>query len=779
MSTPYQEFLRRQSGTTARTPYQDHKLGYDYDAEREKDKRDIDAVLTNIPGVDLAAGATSFLTGKGFQHGRNAVAEARNAAKESMSPLRYGVLSLTPSVAASFALPGSTLIQRVLGTGATEAVRGFSSAGSEDEQADLGTMAKEGAVKGLFGAAAAGTGEAGMRAIGWAGRHILPQVARLIAKTPVAGPIATRLYEGLQEGGRQIMRGTSDMVGSVADRIPGDANPALRAIQRALEPNDITKIARTAEVLPGQSGSAPLGRLTQEANAARDAVDATKIALEKTQKRMKKYQDKVGNQAKRITSTLEDRAKQRAATGTQQMEAEASQVIDRLSNPNIDANLLRAETRAEQLREGAKNYELVRAIKPLATPPRKIYDLIRSDKDLAKAFADAAETKLSALREVAAKDLPATAKLPTVKLPTDQVGRVKMPKLDMELFDAMKQRVNDRIEAHFAGAETGIAPARGRALLARISKMEEEFIGLHPPAERDLLTNARAAYKAKYDVLDAIKDGLNLQQYSGNATTSAIFGAGKRDLGEFSDHIIAKYGNNPEAMEAFRAGGQRSIMGVLQDGSDAQVTQLVERLVGSPNAQLRTSLVYGDKMVRTLSEYRPHQIERTVGADVGPTLARIPKVQAIAERQVQKGLAPLQRDAEKLAKQLTGTAKAAKVANDIASIPFETAVAGTGGQAAETLANITYPAFGAAGQSRIGETMGSMIQSEIRKMTPAEAITRLEELRNNPATQRAFGAEIDRILSTLRSPGPVRAGLASVRPYLTGQLAASQAHSPW
>lgn len=801
----------------------------------EKTKARAAAFFTNIPLAEEAAGLVTGLLPGGMdrQQGRQWVTQQREQAKQVLSPTEYGVHSMAPSVVAALSGLGAPAglsglagaASRVALPTALEAARGFGAAksGAGESAPTLGERASAGYEAGKRAAGAGALVEGGLGGLRVAGK-VIPAAYNSIGKPIVEAASKTALGAHIGRATSSILEKADEIARTparyVSDTFAGTIAPALqraeqmfpevlgsglsskaKAAAAAIEPTDITKIRRLAKEEIGKTGaaagSAPLGRLKKEAEDAALASSQNAPALQAAEAQAAAATG-IEEKAKRLVGKAESTSKQMAQTTMNQLREEADRVTSALSTPAEKASALKEVTRKAQVDEGKILYKALEGVAPPATPPLKVFSLLKRSPELLEAIEDGASQKANRVFMERYKTHAGgpSAPVPQVNTKRIVVGSrtvtnpftgvtttedVTMPELDMETFHNAKKALNDRINGFFAGAENGIDRNKGRLLKEQLDQAEKDFLSMHTPADQKKIADASVPWQKKAEVLEAIRDGQNIMDI-GMGNPAKMLSNRKGGLQDFLDYALEKHKGNPDALAAFRVAGKEAYANTIKAMSDAgenSAMDIATRLVGSPAERARMKAVFGDDdMVNMLSQYLPAQAERTAGAFSAPfakrNTERITKVaEAMKERGAltaeQKAVAPALANAKAAQQALESTAKDKK---RLSQLPFQSALGyGGGGQDAEAIAKIAANRLSPASTARIPEAMGSIMLSKLEQMPRNEALATIKDWQgNNPAVRQYLSDNMDEIMRRL-APPPPSSSIRRVRSFLTGQQA--------
>jgi hypothetical protein len=784
-----------------------------YKEGMQKDITDLTALFTNIPGAEEVGGAVTGLLpgGMNYQQGRQFVAQKREEAKGQMSGGRYAAVSAVPTVAAAYATGGKTILARALASAGIEGARGFLGAGAKPADTEAPSLGQRGTAM-VAPALAAGGASAAIEGLLKVPAPLARGAVRLISKVPYGGPFIDAVGQSATGAGQSIARSASDVLAKrgapflegierslpagIARSIAGaEPSTIARALAQAIEPMDAQKIARLgAATLPGRAGSAAAGRIVNAAEKAEAAAagmgEEVKVARSATTAAGKRIADK----AEAINKNLIARAEQEASTTLQQLKAEADMTMSGLQNPVVSADALRTTTAKKLKDQAAVNYKAlekfdyvqqVDAATGTITPPTAVYGIIKRAKlgDDLEAASREKGTRLYNERVAAAQvGVPeaerAFLNVQDVNMPRFKTGQfrnpqtgeledITVPKIDLEILDNLRQNVNNRITAFFNGAENGLSPKNGKLLLKDMDRIEKLLIDAMPAEAKAAVIAARGPYRATIVELQAIQDGLNLFKF-GTPAAGKLKKGGKLDLGELEKTIETLYKDAPEAKAAFAVGAREAIANVA-NASTKDATAIAVKLVGSPLAKRRTALALGEDGVAQLEKFLPAQIERGAAAFGGPTARRAAQLSSRNAARVERVTGKLGERANVLDEAFQAQAGRAGQLRKVANIPYKQIM--EGGQAAETFEQITSKGLGGFGQAATPNIFGSMLQTEMAKLTPKAALARLTEMEANPAMRQQMGPQIRSLIEQIQKKG-MPASLKTARQLFIGQKAA-------
>lgn len=577
------------------------------------------------------------------------------------------------------------------------------------------------------------------------------------------------------------LRKASDALSNAADRASSRYEGMVRGAANLLEPTDAIKVKRATErlfpsnlpidVIEAQAGRAE-NAATQLGAAVKSAEDLAKQSAKTTTERGK---------------ALVTRAEQQAQSMVQRMESNASKKFGELAQAEGSGAAMRQAVLDEMEEVGKEVYGKVRAVKPLPEPPRRIYQQIDKSPQLESAFQYAqgvkAQRRLGERVESAIeKGAPITERVKTPRTQNYVIGQarnpatgemvdVTRPVLDLETFDHMERWINDQVEAGLSGNASGIPRSQASLLKKQVNRMREDFISAHPPADRPVLMNARKEISQRFRRLELIRDGSNLDRFTLNAPAQ-MRAAGESDLSELIKEVSSL---PPEERKFFEVPARQAVANMLQR-SDRSVASMAQTLVGTTQAAKRTALALGDDAVKELQQYLPQSIESAAKRGTA-------RVREAGERLVARGEAEggrrtqrLKQEAEQLGADLSAQRERARElgATVDAAKRFTQAMPETiaGSEAAEGFAQTAYDNLGNEGLRTIKQYGSAALKRQLKDLSGDDAQRRIQQLINNPATQRQFLPELQALLTATR-PGPrvVRPALSR---FVGGGLSAMQ-----
>lgn len=709
-----------------------------------------------------------------YKRGMQRLGERESQAQEALGGLGYGALNLAGGLKTALNFPGisarvakdAPALSKALAAG--KRVVGGAGVAAMESKAREGISDKE--LSPVQSAALA----AGLTGALEAGFPIAGSLVRGLARTPIIG-------QGLTSMARAVAAPATEAITqarrSIADYLAPQGGLASRAAA-VIEPTDVTRIQRTVQsTLPARGQT--VEQITRQAALAEDRRKALGEAVGEAESAIAKFGEKGERAATRAVEQAGARAKQTAEATVAEIERQAQQQFGALTNPAQSGAALRKVVVERMDRLGKQVYPAVQAVKPLAEPPRRIYQQIDKSSELSSAFQFAENTKRARLfgenvGGAIAEGADITKAVKPERLEKYVLGQARNPatgemvdvkrtKVDLEMFDYMRRWVSDKVEAGLTGNAEGITRSKAAALNKQINAMERDFLGAYSGAERKVLETARNTMRDQFENLELISNGFNLWRFSLNAPPE-MREAGAKDLAELVKEVAAL----PKAKRKyFEIPARQSIANLIQQ-SDRSIESIAGALVGTTEARKRTALALGPELTATLERYLPSRITAAGEAAAAPVAARGVARAKRVEQITEKGLLKRRQEAEQLAAQLAAQKNRAEQLGVLA----ETAQSGVAALGDFTKGRgfaATLPqSLGGAGRREVAGTMAGVLQDQLRDLSPQDAIAKLMEYQKNPAAREMFGSELDRAIEQLRPRASV---IPSLRAYLIGQAA--------
>jgi chromosome segregation protein len=741
-------------------------------------------------------------------------------------------------------------------------------AGRRAAGAILGSAIGQGAISGagaaegditdrLTGAAIGGTAGAALPYVGGKAVRLLTPAARQIGEAAQAG------YDVTRRGMANLLEGTP-----------------MQRVGRMIEPTDITRIQRESTTLPGSvtgptvatmeggteaartaktqaTVAAEQGKLrAQQATAARrkaeeearqmvgqvkqeesEALRAAKQQAGAIKAQGKSRSERLSEVAK--TAEAEAKAIQRGATAElkqtatatrEQAKIAAQTALDearteaagavatlRGTQPRGAAKVLQDTIRKRQLQEAKGHYAAVRAFGAPPEPDPGLYKEIANNGTLRSALDDAVE----ALKKESENLIPGE---PTPLMRSVFVNAQEFPELTLEMMDQMRRKIVEQ-QMRKGPNVVGLSRSQKKEALDTINRLEERYLaGFGSDDAAQALQTARSQYREKFQILEAVQDGLNLGTVKAGKA-SGLLTQSRKELDEVTQRVADM---TDDQRAAFQVGAREWFDRLVQEQPDNALA--IAKKFSSEASQRRLALAYGDDAVDTLRQFAPDvigkrqaaaaakvreegaqlakQITGRAEAAVAPLQSRAERAAALAERaQAQKGTraeqilgqrqaeasrrltetqrttgaqvsaartqaAQAQEEAGQLAASLTQARVAAAQAKDIPFADLGRAL-GTSTQQ-QTFLQRLLPQMTEPQRAQAVEVLGSNVQRRLQDLarqgeSPERILREINLLKQNDAVRALFGPQIDAFAASLfptigtRIPG-------SVRPALTGAL---------
>lgn len=622
------------------------------------------------------------------------MAQEEKLAKERMGSGKYAAAQGAGMLGQAALLPAAALASmpaRIATFGTTGAIRGATRAGMDTEQLPTAGEMARGGIKG-------GIGEAAGVVVG---ERILPGMGRFIYNRPFIGAPARGVVQATRDVSQFARRGLADILESpaVQARLGQTAGDLTRGAARFIEPTDLQKIQRVT-----RQELRPTGETAQKY-----VEEATELAGQAGRAR---------RMAGQMTKAGQQQAREQAAASRQQAQdvlnaakARLQETLPGVTQGPANARALQQSLRAEQVAAGDASYQLVRELGAAPDVNLLVEPLQAALKNpgMRQAYNDAINKTGASAQRVAL-----------------QVGKKEkeflIPGLDG--LDAMRTSIRDKFTAMIAQDRTGAARTQMTQLLREVDGLEKQYLDALPKEAGDALKAARAEYRAYFERLEGLQDGLNLSRF-GVGKQAKLVGPNRKELAELEKKFRA---SSPEAQEAFKVGAADWVNNVIAQSPD-DALRVANAFVGTAEKARRTRLALGDEATdRLVNVFREVRQAKAATRAVG----RVPSVTSpIGELPIEARAA----EAARLARQV-GAAKRGLTSRE------------AGAEFAQDVATRMTPQ--ALRQARGVAT--SVIDREIADLTPQQAMARLTELQRNPAARMMFGKELERAMKELTQP---------------------------
>jgi hypothetical protein len=593
--------------------------------------------------------------------------------------------------------------------------------------------------------------------LGLVGESIVPAGRTLLrgaAQIPVVGQLGSQLVRGVtgpvQEVATQARRGLADYF--------GQRGPIGQRVAAAVEPTDITRIQRTVQsTIPTQGQT--VEQMAQQASLAEQGRGAIESALTKTKQGVQSAKKAITKRVGRIETIGSEKAKRDAQALLDQAEQQGSEVIGTLRGVRNNADQTRETIRQIQLAEGKEGYDVVRQLGAPPEPDPEVYKAIISDPLLRRGYRNA----INMVRQETKMANPAEAALKPLRSVT--IGQKSFPEISLEMFDTMRRHVMDQAVVGKAGA-TGVTASQRRAALETINQVEDRFLqGYGSDEAAQALRGTRAQYRARFEQLEALRDGLSLGKAKAGATPG-LTKPNRMDLDEMTRRVA---GYSPEAQEAFKVGAAKWFDNLMQEGLTKDAMAAIQKATASEAGMRRLALAFGENTALQMSALA--KAPNAIAAQATATEARAAGLATRAQQQGGQRVSRLQSEAERLGSQL------AQQTEQVGRLKSTADLAKTGVAALEDFTKgrgfvSSMPqALGAAERGDVRGAMAGALQDRLRGLSPQDAMAKLMEYQQNPAAREMFGAELDQAIARLR---PRPSAIPSLRTYLTGQTVGRQ-----
>jgi len=683
-----------------------------------------------------------------YQRGMRELGQKEEAAQEAIGTAPFilanmagGVktaMKTAPGIGARVAKDATALAKglaagkRIAGAGYAGAVESAGRQGMSDKE--LSTAESAGLASGITGALELGFPLAGGAIRGISRIPIVGQGIKEIAKGAVA-PFA--------EAATQARRGMSDYL---APRFP--------QVAQAIEPSDVIKMQRMAAgALPSGMTAEAVG---EAAGRAKQASEAIGTALNTAEKTAGTATGRAAARVKRVLSIGKEQSKREAQRILGDAETQAQDLIGGLRGETPNTSAIQSVVRSFQLNEGKVSYDLVQKIgRPSQVDP-EVYREMARNPGLRSAYQDAAEIIRGEAQE-AAPGMAIREGLPSV-----QIDGREFPELSLEMFDQIRRKIMEPA-VRTAEGTTGLSLSAKRAAMKQINRLEDRFLaGYGTDDAATAIKNARAQYRARFEQLEALQDGLSIGMAKAGKAAKVV-GKNRMELDEFVRRAEAYQG---ASKEMFKAGAAKWFDNVVAEGLGNDAVKFLGTATKSEGQLRRLRLVFDDETIAKMQQLAGAQ---SVADKAGA--ATTARARGIAERVTARGQAQATQatsEAQSLAAQLAEQRdRAAQLLNTSRRAQLVERALGDTPEAMrtqDTFMGTAMSRLGEQGQRTMQEVAGSDIQRLLAGLTPAEARKRIQVLQQNPVARRLVGSQLDELLAKTEQRqslvGPVRAALA-------------------
>lgn len=547
-------------------------------------------------------------------------------------------------------------------------------------------------------------------------------------------------------GGQRVHRWVSDRLAPYA---PG--------VARFIEPSDATKVQRaTAQLFPS---NLTIDELQTQAGKASESAKSIAEELAATQGRASAIATATKGRARTISKIGAEQAKREAEELLSEAEQQGSELITGLRNVPNKADQTRETIRQLQLAEGKVGYDEVRRLGPPPEADPEVYKAIISDPLLRRGYRKAAV----AVRREAKAATPAEAALKPLR--SVIVGQQSLTEISLEMFDNMRRHVMDQAVTGKAGT-TGVTASQRRAALESINQIEDRFLkGYGSDAAAQALQGTRAQYRARFEQLEALRDGLSLGKAKAGATPG-LTKANRMDLDEMTRRIA---GYSPEAQEAFKVGAAKWFDNLAQEGLTKDAISFIKKATASEAGMRRLALAFGENTALQMSALA--KAPAAIAQKASATEARAAALATRAQQQGGQRGAQAKTEAAQLAQDLASQQGRASQLGATASAAQRFRTALNDPEAAQGFVNVAMPSLGNQGLTTLRQYGSAAIKRELEGLTVEQARKRIAELQANPATRQLFAQELEQ-LGRAAQPGP-----RIVRPALARALGAASGNA--
>jgi hypothetical protein len=506
---------------------------------------------------------------------------------------------------------------------------------------------------------------------------------------------------------------------------------------------------------------------------------------------------KEARQAKLVAN---EQAKAAAEDALDQARLAAGETISSLrgQQPRGSAQSLQESIRNAQTSEATGHYEAVRSFGAPPEPDPEIYREVFANPALRNAYEDSIATLRKEARNVA-PGAPAIAPGRNIN-----INGAEVPELTLEAMDQMRRNIMAP-QMRKGPDVVGLSRSQKKEALDTINRLEERYLaGFGTDDAAKALQTARTAYREKFQILEAIQDGLNLGTAKAGKA-SGLLTQSRKELDAVTKRVKDM---TDDQREAFQVGAREWFDRVVQESPDAAL-ELAKKF-RSEASQRRLALAYGEEAVDALRAFAPdvikaqskaaaakvreegqqlvQSITQRAQGEVAPLEARAQRAAALAERaQAQKAtraeqlvlqrkadasqrLADVGREsqakissAREAAKAATGEAgrlaeelTEAKIARTQAkNLPMRDLAGALGSSTQQqTFLQRLLPQMNDQQRQQAVEVVGSNIQRELQDMaragkSPQEILQRVRELEQNDVVRAMFAGQMQQFTKQL------------------------------
>jgi len=424
-------------------------------------------------------------------------------------------------------------------------------------------------------------------------------------------------------------------------------------------------------------------------------------------------------EADQVAAATREQAKTAAQDVLAQAKAEAGEAVAGLrgSQPSGSAARLQESVRAKQLKEAEGHYEAVRAVGAPPDPDVSIYREIFDDPSLQSAYKGSAAAFPKEMRN-AAPGTPALARPRMITINGEDV-----PEITLETMDQMRRRI---LNPPYDPNKVGLSRSQRAQALNTIDRLEQRYLaGFGTDDAAEALRTARGAYREKFQILEAVRDGLNLGTVKAGKA-SGLLTQSRKELDE-----VAKRVENmtPKQRTAFQVGAREWFDRFVQESPDNALG--LAKKFSSEASQRRLALAFGDDAVEVLRQFAPDVINQQ-------RKAASARVREEGRQVVQSIMGRAGEGATALETRAARAAELAERAKTQGATRAEQLIAQREAEAARGV--ISAPTIGrasrAVGLAQRAEEQSALRSQQILGQRGADAATRIAD------TQRKVGATV-------------------------------------
>lgn len=661
-----------------------------------------------------------------YKRGMQRLGEREAQAQEALGGLGYGALQLAGGLKSAMNVPGvSTRVAKDATALAKSMAAGKRIAGGAGVAA-MEAKAREGMSDQELSPLGAAAVAAGLTGALEAGFPIVGATMRGISRIPGVQKMATTIAGPATEAITQARRGISDYL---APRFP--------QVAQAIEPSDVTKMQQIiAEELPGGMTA---GAVAESARKAKQSYKDIGTALKAAETKAGTALKRAGARAERVGSIGKTQAKRDAQRVLDDAETQARELIGDVRGGTPNTSAIQDAVRSFQLAEGRTSYDLVRKIGRPPEPDPEVYREMLRDPALRNAYQSAANI----IREEAQDLAPGMAV--REGLPSIQIDGGQFPELSLEMFDQIRRKIMEPA-VRTAEGTTGLSLSAKRAAIKQINRLEDRFLAGYGKDEAAMaIKNARAQYRARFEQLEALQDGLSIGMAKAGKAAKVV-GKNRMELDEFVRRAEAYQG---ASKEMFKAGAAKWFDNLVTEGLGDDAVKFLQNATKSEGALRRLRLAFDDETIAKMQQFAnvPAAAEKAGAATTARAAGIIERVAARGQQQAAQATGEAESLAKQLAEQrgraqeLTKTARAGRaVERSLGDTPEAK-------RAQDVFMGTILGRLGRQGQRTAEEIAGSEIQRGLAGLTPDEARKRIQLLQQNPVARRLAGSQLDALLA--------------------------------